>query len=86
MATLSNGRVQNVDYRRPTYFGVLASVLLTALVIIGSRNLEHFGVATGRPDSTRFFRLQINWNLCRLLNAGFANFKLHFAGICRNDV
>lgn len=45
MATLSNGRVQNVDYRRPTYFGVLASVLLTALVIIGSRNLEHFDSA-----------------------------------------
>ena len=45
MATLSNGRVQNVDYRRPTYFGVLASVLLTALVIIGSRTLEHFDSA-----------------------------------------
>ncbi len=45
MATLSNGRMQNVDYRRPTYFGVLASVLLTALVIIGSRNLEHFDSA-----------------------------------------
>ncbi len=41
----SNGFVENVNYRRPTYLGILASGLLTALVIIGSRNLEHFDSA-----------------------------------------
>jgi hypothetical protein len=34
-----------VDYRRPTVFGILASALLTALVIVGSRQLEHFDSA-----------------------------------------
>ena len=35
----------DVDYRRPTILGILASAILTALVIIGSRNLEHFDSA-----------------------------------------
>ncbi len=35
----------NVNYRRPTYLGILASGLLTVLVIVGSRNLEHFDSA-----------------------------------------
>jgi hypothetical protein len=37
--------LSNVNYRRPTYLGILASGLLTALVIIGSRNLEYFDPA-----------------------------------------
>jgi hypothetical protein len=37
--------VGEVDYRRPTILGVLAAAALTALVIIGSRNLEHFDSA-----------------------------------------
>ena len=36
---------ERIDYRRPTYLGILASALLTALVIIGSRRLEHFDSA-----------------------------------------
>ena len=35
----------DVDYRRPTILGIVASGLLTALVIIGSRRLEHFDSA-----------------------------------------
>lgn len=42
---LSKSNPTNVDYTRPTFFGVLASAGLTALVIIGSRNLEHFDSA-----------------------------------------
>lgn len=46
MATrFSNGFVDEVNYRRPTYFGVLASAILTVLVIVGSRNLAHFDPA-----------------------------------------
>ena len=37
--------LSNVNYRRPTYLGILASGVLTALVIIGSRNLEYFDPA-----------------------------------------
>ncbi len=42
---LSKSNPTNVDYKRPTLFGILASAGLTALVIIGSRNLEHFDSA-----------------------------------------
>jgi hypothetical protein len=42
---LSKMNPTSVDYRRPTIFGILASAGLTALVIIGSRNLEHFDSA-----------------------------------------
>jgi hypothetical protein len=35
----------SIDYRRPTYLGILASAGLTVLVIVGSRNLEHFDSA-----------------------------------------
>ncbi len=46
MATrFSNGFVDVVNYRRPTYFGIIASAVLTLLVIVGSRNLEHFDSA-----------------------------------------
>src|SRR5688572_22727914 len=41
----SDNDSQKVNYRRPTYLGILASATLTALVIIGSRNLEHFDSA-----------------------------------------
>ena len=34
-----------VNYRRPTLLGLLASSLLTILVIVGSRNLQHFDPA-----------------------------------------
>ena len=34
-----------VNYRDPTLIGIGASIVLTALVIIGSRNLEHFDSA-----------------------------------------
>ena len=33
------------EYRKPTFLGILAAALLTVLVIIGSRNLEHFDPA-----------------------------------------
>ena len=36
---------QKVNYINPTLFGLAASAVLTALVIIGSRNLEHFDSA-----------------------------------------
>jgi hypothetical protein len=42
---LSKTNPTDVDYRRPTILGILASAGLTALVIIGSRNLEHFDSA-----------------------------------------
>ena len=35
----------DVNYRRPAYLGILASAVLTVLVIVGSRNLEHFDSA-----------------------------------------
>lgn len=35
----------DISYSRPTIFGILAAAGLTALVIIGSRNLEHFDSA-----------------------------------------
>lgn len=44
-ASLSKGFGANVNFRRPAFLGILASGLLTALVIIGSRNLEHFDSA-----------------------------------------
>lgn len=44
-ARFSNGFVENVNYSRPTYFGIIASAVLTVLVIVGSRNLEHFDSA-----------------------------------------
>ncbi|HQU94432.1 MAG TPA: hypothetical protein PLK77_19200, partial [Pyrinomonadaceae bacterium] len=34
-----------INYRNPTLFGIAASAILTALVIIGSRNLQHFDSA-----------------------------------------
>ena len=34
-----------IDYRNPTLIGLAASALLTTLVVIGSRNLEHFDSA-----------------------------------------
>ena len=34
-----------ISYKNPTVFGILASAVLTALVILGSRNLEHFDPA-----------------------------------------
>jgi len=36
---------EKINYRNPTLIGLTASALLTALVIIGSRNLEHFDSA-----------------------------------------
>ncbi len=44
-ARFSNGFVEKVNYSRPTYFGIIASAVLTVLVIVGSRNLEHFDSA-----------------------------------------
>lgn len=46
MATVSQKYSPNViSYSRPTIYGVLAAAGLTLLVIIGSRNLEHFDSA-----------------------------------------
>ncbi len=42
--TIANS-ANSVNYRAPTLIGVGASAVLTALVIIGSRNLEHFDSA-----------------------------------------
>ena len=42
---LSKSNPTDVDYRRPTIVGILASAGLTVLVIVGSRNLEHFDSA-----------------------------------------
>ena len=44
-ATLPDGPRGLIDYRRPTYLGIVASAILTVLVIVGSRNLEHFDSA-----------------------------------------
>ena len=44
-ASSSNFPKESLNYRRPAYFGILASALLTVLVIIGSRNLAHFDSA-----------------------------------------
>ena len=44
-ASLQTGLNSGVNYRRPTYLGILASALLTVLVIVGSRNLQHFDPA-----------------------------------------
>jgi hypothetical protein len=41
----SKTNLTSVDYRRPTGFGIIASAILTVLVIVGSRNLEHFDSA-----------------------------------------
>ena len=42
---MATRRTNDVDYRRPTILGIIASAILTALVIIGSRRLEHFDSA-----------------------------------------
>ena len=42
---LSKPDLIGVDRRLPTILGILASAALTALVIIGSRSLEHFDSA-----------------------------------------
>ena len=42
---LTGSYPEYVNYRRPTILGILASAALTALVILGSRNLEHFDSA-----------------------------------------
>jgi len=44
-ATPPGGFAGDINYRRPTYLGILASALLTMLVIVGSRNLKHFDSA-----------------------------------------
>jgi len=44
-ANLSREYADKVNYVRPTYFGIIASAALTVLVIVGSRNLEHFDSA-----------------------------------------
>jgi hypothetical protein len=36
---------QGISYKHPTIIGIAASAILTALVILGSRNLEHFDSA-----------------------------------------
>ncbi len=46
MANVSKRLISNeISYSRPTIFGVLAAAGLTLLVIVGSRNLEHFDSA-----------------------------------------
>jgi hypothetical protein len=46
MATVpANNERSSVNYRDPTLIGIAASTVLTALVIIGSRNLENFDSA-----------------------------------------
>src|SRR5689334_686823 len=42
--TIAHG-TSSVNYRNPTLIGIAASAVLTALVIIGSRNLENFDPA-----------------------------------------
>jgi len=42
--TIAHG-TSSVNYRNPTLIGIAASAVLTALVIIGSRNLENFDSA-----------------------------------------
>jgi len=41
----AKGYLEKVNYSQPTYFGILASLGLTILVLIGSRNLAHFDPA-----------------------------------------
>ena len=45
MTTAAEGKRTSISYLHPTIVGVFASAALTALVIIGSRNLEHFDPA-----------------------------------------
>ena len=45
MAASLTNNIRDVNYRRPAYLGITASALLTLLVIVGSRNLEHFDPA-----------------------------------------
>jgi MFS transporter, NNP family, nitrate/nitrite transporter len=40
-----NHNPTDLSYARPTLYGIVAAAVLTALVIIGSRNLEHFDSA-----------------------------------------
>ncbi len=47
-ASLTYDPAGSVNYRRPAYLGIIASALLTILVIVGSRNLEHFDSALVR--------------------------------------
>lgn len=44
-ASLPRQPAGTVNYRSSAYLGILASAVLTALVIIGSRNLQHFDSA-----------------------------------------
>src|SRR5215212_1741421 len=44
-AAPSKTHSQKINYTNPTLIGLAASAVLTALVIIGSRNLEHFDSA-----------------------------------------
>ncbi len=45
MASPKNDRKTNFNYKRPTFQGIAAAAILTALVFLGSRNLEHFDPA-----------------------------------------
>lgn len=45
MNLLQRSGTAHVDYSRPTLLGLAAAAVLTVLVIIGSRNLEHFDPA-----------------------------------------
>src|SRR5438309_6934859 len=45
MTTAADGNRASISYFNPTLAGVFASASLTALVIVGSRNLEHFDSA-----------------------------------------
>lgn len=45
MAANIEYRREEINYRSPTLIGIVASAILTVLVIVGSRNLEHFDPA-----------------------------------------
>ena len=45
MAASIANNYRDVNYGRPAYLGILASAVLTVLVILGSRSLEHFDPA-----------------------------------------
>lgn len=45
MTRLENNFAEKFNYKNPTLIGIVASALLTLLVIVGSRNLEHFDSA-----------------------------------------
>lgn len=45
MAANAEYRRGEINYRNPTLIGIAASAVLTVLVIVGSRNLEHFDPA-----------------------------------------